>query len=320
MIHHWTLQQLRLFEAVSRHRSFTRAAEELHLTQPAVSIQVKRLEESIGLPLFEQVGKKIFLTPAGEEVYATASNIVALLKNLAGTVADMKGTVAGPLKIAVVTSANFFLPHFLGRFLRQYPDVHPQLTVTNRLRIIERLARNCDDFVVMGQVPHHLDLVVQPFMENILVPLAHPKHPLAKEKNISLERFANERFLMREPGSGTRSAIERLFANRGLAVSPYMELGSGEAIKHAIMAGLGVSILSQGSLALELEAQRLVILAVEGFPLRRMWHAVHPKGKRLSLTADTFLKFLIKEGATRTGYSEPIQSLSSNISVPEKVE
>jgi LysR family transcriptional regulator, low CO2-responsive transcriptional regulator len=299
MIHHWTLQQLRLFEAVSRHKSFTRAAEELHLTQPAVSIQIKRLEDSIGLPLFEQVGKKIFLTSAGEEVYATANQVVALLKNLSRTVIDMKGKVAGPLKVAVVTTAEFFMPYFLGHFLRQYSEVHPQLTVTNRVRILERLANNQDDFVVMGQVPKHLDLVVRPFMENVLVPVAYPEHPLTGLKNITLEQFAKERFLMRESGSGTRSATERLFAGQGLSIEPYMELGSSEAIKYGIMGRLGVSVLPQSSLALELEARRLIILPVEGFPLRRMWHAVYLTGKRLGLTASTFLEFLVEKGANQ---------------------
>ena len=319
MIHHWTLQQLRLFEAVSRHKSFTRAAEELHLTQPAVSIQIKRLEDSIGLPLFEQVGKKIFLTPVGEEVSATANQVVALLKDLSRTVVDMKGKVAGPLKVAVITSAKFFMPYLLGHFLRQYPEVHPQLTVTNRVRILERLAGNQDDFVVMGQVPKHLDLAVRPFMENILVPVAYPEHPLAELNNIPLERFANERFLMREPGSGTRSATERLFAERGLSIQPYMELGSSEAIKYGIMGRLGVSVLSQRSLALELESRRLIILPVEGFPLRRMWHAVYLTGKRLSLTASAFLEFLVEEGANQfyPDFPRPVENQETVIAPAE---
>lgn len=296
MIHHWTLQQIRLFEAVARHRSYTRAAEELHLTQPAVYIQVKRLEGSMGLPLIEQVGKKLLLTRAGDEVYEAAVAVMTRLTALSGVLVDMKGKVAGPLKVAVVTSAKFFMPHFLGRFLREYPQVQPQLTVTNRARIVERLLGNHDDFVIMGQVPEHLDLVVQPFMENPLVMAAHPEHPLAGERNIQLDRFASERLLLREPGSGTRSATERLFAEHGLSLQPYMELGSGEAIKQAIMANLGVSVLSLSSLKLELETKRISILEVEGLPLRRMWHAVYLGGKRFGLTASVFMDFLVREG------------------------
>lgn len=297
MIHHWTLQQFRLFEAVARNRSYTRAAEELHLTQPAVHIQVKRLEESMGLPLIELVGKKLLLTRAGDEVYAAALDVTTRLQALADSLTDMKGKVAGPLKVGVVTSAKFFMPHFLGRFVHEYPEVQPQLTVTNRARVLERLANNLDDFVVFGQIPEKLDLVALPFLENPLVLAAHPDHPLAAERNIPIERLASERFLLRESGSGTRSSTERLFAEHGLQLKPYMELGSGEAIKQAIMANLGISIVPLGSLELELEARRVVVLDVEGFPMRRMWHAAHLGGKRLGLTAATFLEFLLREGA-----------------------
>jgi DNA-binding transcriptional LysR family regulator len=168
--------------------------------------------------------------------------------------------------------------------------------VTNRARVLERLANNLDDFVVFGQIPEKLDLVALPFLENPLVLACHPEHPLARERNIPIGRLADERFLLREPGSGTRSSTERLFAERGLQLKPYMELGSGEAIKQAIMANLGISIVPMGSLELELEAGRIAVLDVEGFPMRRMWHAAHLGGKRLGLTAATFLDFLVHEG------------------------
>lgn len=296
MIHHWTLQQMRLFEAVARLRSYTRAAQELHLTQPAVHIQVKRLEETMGLPLIEAVGKKLLLTHAGEQVYATTIAVMAQLEDLKVALMHMKGKVAGPLRIAAVTSAEFFMPHFLGHFLRDHPEVQPLLKVANREQVIKRLTANEDDFVVMGQVPEGMALAVNPFMDNLLVPIAHPEHPLAARRKIPLEELATERFLMREPGSGTRSATERRFAERGLKVSVYMELGSTEAIKQAVMAGLGVSVQSTSSLRLELETGRIVALDVVGFPLRRKWHAVHLQGKRLSLTAATFLAFLAREG------------------------
>jgi len=296
MIHHWTLQQLRLFEAVARLRSYTRAAQELHLTQPAVHIQVKRLEESMGLPLIEAVGKKLLLTRAGEEVYEATITVMARLEALGVALMDMKGKVAGPLRIGAVTSAEFFIPHFLGHFLREHPEVQPLLNVANREQVIRRLAANEDDFVIMGQVPEGMALAVNPFMDNLLVPIAHPGHPLATRQQIPLEELAAERFLMRESGSGTRSATQRRFAERGLKVSVYMELGSTEAIKQAVMAGLGVSVQSTSSLRLELETRRIVALDVVGFPLRRKWHAVHLQGKHLSLTAATFLAFLAREG------------------------
>lgn len=297
MIYHCTLQQIRLFEAVARCRSYTRAAEELHLSQPAVHIQVKRLEESMGLPLIEQSGKKLLLTHAGEEVYEAALDVLNRLQSMTSRLSDMKGRVAGPVKVGAVESSKFFIPELLGRFLREFPEVHPQLTVTNRAHLVERLLANQDDFVIMGEVAEHAALTVTPFMENLLVPIAHPDHPLAKKKNISLDRFASESFLIREQGSGTRAATERLFSEHGLKVSdPHMELGSNETVKQGVMAGLGVSVLSHSSLALELEMGRVVVLDVKGFPLRRMWYATHLKGKKLGLTAGAFLDFLVREG------------------------
>ncbi|WP_333821712.1 LysR family transcriptional regulator [Pinisolibacter sp.] len=308
MIRRWTLQQIRLFEAVARHRSYTRAAEELHLSQPAVSIQIKRLEESIGMPLLEQLGKKIFLTRAGEEVYATAVGVLNQLKQLAASVGDLKGHVAGPLCLACVTSAQFFMPHFLGRFLREHPEVQPQLKVTNRERVIERLISNEDDFVVMGQVPDGLTLSSRPFLENLLVPISYRDHPLAHERDIPLERFAAENHLIREVGSGTRSAMEGLVAEHRRSLNVYMELGSTEAIKQAVIAGLGVSVVSASTLSAELESGRIAILDVVGFPLRRTWNAVHLAGKHLSLTAATFLEFMVREGAAELASLQSIMA------------
>jgi len=297
MIHHWTLQQLRLFEAVARNKSYTRAAEELNLSQPAVYIQVKRLEESMGLPLIEQAGKKLLITRAGDLVYDAVVEVLSRLSSLHMSLSDMKGKVGGPLKLAAVTSAKFFLPHILGRFLRIYPDVQPQLTVTNRLRISERLADNLDDFVILGQqIPEPLNLTMHPFMDNPLVLAAHPDHPMRDRKSIPSSELTEEKFLVREAGSGTRSVVEELFSQAGLTLRPYMELGSGEAIKQAIMAGLGVSVIPLASLSLELRYGQIVLLDVENFPLHRTWHVVHLKGKQLGLTAKVFLDFLIEEG------------------------
>ncbi len=309
MIHHWTLQQLRLFEAVARLKSYTRAAEELNLSQPAVYIQVKRLEESMGIPLIEQAGKKLLITRAGDLVYEAVVEVLSRLSSLHMSLNDMKGKVAGPLKLAVVTSAKFFMPHILGRFLRIYPDVHPQLIVTNRLRISERLADNLDDFVILGQqIPESLDLTMYPFMDNPLVLAAHPDHPLRNRKKIKISELAEERLLVREPGSGTRGATEELFAEAGIALTPYMELGSGEAIKQAIMAGIGISVVPLASLSLELRYEQIVLLNVENFPLHRTWHAAHLKGKQLGLTAKVFLDFLIEEGKLNQSKSDESQS------------
>ncbi len=291
----WTLRQFRIFESVARHRSYTRAAEELHLTQPAVYIQVRRLEETLGLPLFETVGRRIVPTRAGEETLAAATEILGRLRQLSGTVAELKGTVGGPLRVAVVTSAKYFIPEVLAEFLRRHPQVQPQLTVANRAAILERLAERRDDFCIMGQVPEGMDLQAHAVRDNLLVAVAPAGHPLAGHRSVPLETLAGEPFLMREPGSGTRNTVERTMAEHGLGVTASMELGSTEAIKRAVIAGLGVSVLSLSSLDFELESGRLVVLRVEGFPLRRTWFAVHAKSKRLGPTADAFLSQLMRD-------------------------
>ncbi len=293
---HATLQQLRLFEAVARHRSYTRAAEEVHLTQPAVSIQVKRLEENIGSPLFEMIGKKMHLTLAGQEVHDACVDVLRRLGDLEITLDNLSGEVAGPINVTVVSSAKYFLPYLLGKFMRRYPKVEPHLKVTNRANLLERLGNNTDDLYITGLVPEEMPVVEYPFLENVLVVVAHPHHPLAKKKGLTLEDLADERFVGREPGSGTRKAVEELFRERGLTVTPYIELSSSEAIKQGVMAGLGLAVLSLHSLSLELSANKLTILDVKDFPLRRRWYAVHRKGKQLSRAAQTFLDYLQQEG------------------------
>ena len=301
---HFTLQQLKLFEAVSRNNSYTRAAEELHLTQPAVSIQIKRLEEQVGMPLFDTVGKKIFTTAAGKAMYSACTDILARAAELKDTVEELKGEVKGPLQIAVVTTAKYFMPHLLGTFLSMYPEVEPKLVFTNRAKVMQRLHNNEDDFVVMGQIPEDEKLETYPFLENILVPVVHPNHPLATKKNIPLKELLGERFLVREVGSGTRLVFDRLLEKEGLQIAPYMELGSSEALKQGVMAGLGLAILSLHSLRLELAAQKLVVLDVEGFPVKRRWFAVNLKGKKLSLVARTFHDFILAESNNILGFNK----------------
>lgn len=297
-IRHITLHQLRLFNSLGKHLSFTRAAEELHLTQPAVSIQIKRLEESVGMPLVEQMGKKIFLTSVGKELYAATKDVLDRLKVLNEDVIGMQEGIRGPLGIAAITTAKYFMPHLLGVFLKDYPDVEPSLTITNQSKVVKRLEDNLDDLFIMGTMPNKdLDLEAKHFLDNPLVVVAPPDHPLIGEKNIPLERLAQERFISREKGSGTRAARSRLFAEHGLEAKTYMELGSGEAIKQAVMAGLGVSVLSLHNLRLELDTGMLGMLDVEHFPLVRSWYAVHLKGKKLSNTSKRFLDFLLLDGA-----------------------
>lgn len=296
-LRHVTLHQLRIFRTLGNHMNFTRAAEELHLSQPAVSIQVKRLEESVGLPLLEHIGKKLFLTGAGRELFEACNDVLDRLRVLNEDMTGLEEGVKGPLHVAAITTSKYFMPRLLGVFLREHPAVEPRLTVTNQTRVVERLEKNQDDLVIMGTIPENMDLEAEYFLENPIVVVAPPDHPLVGEKKIPLARLAQERFISREPGSGTRAARARLFAAHGLNVKPYMELGSSEAIKHAVMAGLGVSVLSRHNLRLELDAGRIAVLDVEHFPLMRHWYAVHLKGKRLSGTARKFLDFLLQDGA-----------------------
>lgn len=304
---HTTLQQLRLFEAVARHKSFTRAAEEINLSQPAVSIQVKRLEENVGLPIFEQVGKRITLTEAGKELYSASKDVLGRLAELDVAIDSLSGEVGGALRVTAVTSAKYFLPHLLGAFLRRYPAVEPKLMVANRSSLLERIGDNEDDLYVMGHVPEDLDVAEYPFLENIISVVASPNHPLANKRKISLKQLTEERFLVRESGSGNRKVVEELFEKEGLSINPYMELGSAEAIKQGVMAGLGISALSLHNLRLEIAAGQVVVLKVEGFPLRRRWNVVHRKDKNLSPAATSFVEFLQAEGQHLVNEAMPVK-------------
>jgi DNA-binding transcriptional LysR family regulator len=292
LIRHVTLRQLQIYEAVVRLGGYSHAGRLLHLTQPTVSMQLKKLSETIDLPLLEQVGKRTHPTAAGRQVYKTACNILEQLSDLENTTAELKQVVKGNLQIAVVTTAKYFMPYLLGAFLDLHPQVKPSLTVANRALVLERLRCNQDDLLIMGQVPDNLKVEAHPFLHNTLVVISHPEHPLAQSREIPLEYLRKERFLEREPGSGTRLLTERLFAEQGFSIEPYMELGSSEAIKQAVMAGLGIAVLSLHNLRLELNGGHLVILDVEGFPLQRQWYVVYLKGKKLSLATRTFIEFI----------------------------
>ena len=291
-----TLQQMRLFAAVARHKSVTRAAEEVHLTQPSVSMQVKRLEEKLGHALTEQIGKTLHLTAAGEAVWAACTDMLSRLDALETELADMQGRIAGPLSICAVSTAKYVLPHLLGSFARRFPGVEPRLQITNRETLLRRLAANQDDLYITGQVPEAYAVTDHPFLENVIAVVAHPDNPLAGAARVPLARLAEENVIRREPGSGTRKAVERLFAAEGLSLPGHMELDDNEAIKQGVISGLGIAFLSLHSLRLELAAGELVMLDAPGFPLRRRWYAVHPTGKHLSNAARAFLDYLLEEG------------------------
>jgi DNA-binding transcriptional LysR family regulator len=288
-----TLRQFRVFDAVARHLSFSRAAEELHLSQPAVSMQVKGLEDIVGLPLTEQLGKKIFLTEAGREVLHASQAITARLNDLQHNLAQLRSIDTGRLNIASTSTVNAVATDILARFRGRHPGVSIHLDVSNRAEALDQLVGNRIDLAIMGQVPDGLGLEATRFMDNPLVVIAAPDHPLARKKRISVRELASESFLVREAGSGTRGAMERFFAARGLEIRSSMEMSSNEAIKQAVQAGLGLGILSLQTLEMELALKRLAVLKVEGFPILRHWYIVHRADKRLSPVAQAFKEFVL---------------------------
>ncbi len=291
-----TLHQLQILEAIAKHGSFTRAAEELELTQPTISQQIKRLTSTIGMPLFEQLGKQVHLTAAGKEVLSASANISERFAQLEIVLDELKGLKQGRINLVASTTAKYFVPRLLGTFHRKHPEIDLNLKITNQEGVLARLANNQDDLYFTGRPPKDLDIELRPILENPLVVVASSNHPLAGKKNISLKQLAIEPFIFREAGSGTRLVIEQFLAENRVAVDVIIELSSNEAIKQAIAGELGISILSQHALALEDRDGLLTILNVEGFPIQRHWYVIYPAGKQLSVAAQAFLDFSIAEG------------------------
>lgn len=288
-LRHGTLPQLRLFEASARLGSFTRAAQELHLSQPAASVQIKKLSQTLGVPLFEQVGKRIFLTDAGHQVHGSCQEIFRTLEALDERLAGLRALDAGRLRLAVSTTGMCFAPRLLGAFVALHPQVETSVQAHNRSTLVERLAHNDDDLYLFADRPDADDVIVQELLPNPLVVLARDDHPLAGESNIPFERLAEEAFLVREEGSGARRIMMRLFREHGLTPRLRMELGTNEAIKEGILAGLGIAIMSRYTFGLDPESARYRCLDVQGFPIDNHWYFAWPAGKRLSPAARAFL-------------------------------
>ncbi len=288
-----TLHQLKVFTTVARHQSFTRAAEELYLAQPTVSVQMKQLAQTVGLSLFEKVGKRLFLTEAGRELLKTCQDIFQRLEQYEMLVAELQGMARGKLRLATVTTTKYFVPRLLGPFCRRYPGIDVAFEVTNHQRLEERMASNLDDLYILSQPPENLNLQVQPFLENPLVVLAPTDHPLVGKKGLSLQCLNDEPFIVREPGSGTRQAVQELFSKHNVTVKTKLELSSNEAIKQAVAGGLGISVLSRHTLHPG-EVDEVAILDVEHFPIQRNWYICYCIGKQLSTVAKTFLEYLLE--------------------------
>ena len=288
---HGTLPQLCVFEASARLGNFSLAAQELHMAQPTASVQIKKLTETVGLPLFEQVGRRVYLTDAGQRLYAGCHDVFRALSTLEETLNGLRAMESGHLRLAVCTTGKYFAPRMLGAFIGRYPGVEASLAIHNRKTLIDRLANNEDDLYVFASPLEREDVVTQALLPNPLVVFARDDHPLAGTQRISFERIAAEPFLMREPGSGTRLLATKLFEQRGLTPKVSMELSDDAAIKEAILAGLGVAIMSRFTLGLEAESARLVCLDVDGFPLENHWQFAYPVGKQLSAAARAFMDF-----------------------------
>jgi DNA-binding transcriptional LysR family regulator len=289
-----TLRQLRIFESVARHESYSLAAKELFLSQPAVSMQVKQMEEEIGMVLLERVGKHMKITHAGEELLRYSKSIHQQLNELELILDDLKNLRRGKLHLTMASTANYFAPRLLAEFHHKYPGAEMRLDVTNRAGLLHALDNNTTDMAIMGKPPEGYDLTGIPFMDNPLVIIAWPGHPLAREENIPLAQVANEPFIVRESDSGTRIAAERFFAQHDLTLIAGMEMNRSEAIKQAVMAELGLGIVSLATLEMELALQRLVVLDVEEFPIMRQWHIVYRRSKRFAAIPNAFRNFVLE--------------------------
>ena len=291
-----TLRQLQVFQAAAAQLSFSKAAATLHLTQPGVSMHIKALESNAGLPLFERVGKRLYVTQAGQELLVRAREIIRALKDAEEALDGLKGLRRGRINLAVVSTAKYFAPRLLANFRRRFPAIEIRLAVNNRHSVIEQLVANEVDLAIMGRSPQTLDTIAEPFAENPHVIIAAPDHPLAARRRIAEKVVAKETFIVREPGSGTRSAMQSFFQERRLSFAVGMEMASNETIKQAVMAGMGISFISRHTIDLELQTGRLVALDVRGLPVVRHWHIAHLTEKRLSPTAEAFKEFVLTEG------------------------
>ena len=293
-----TFRQLRFFNAVARHLSFAKAAETLHVSAPAVTMQIKELETDIGMPLFERQGRKISLTTTGEYMLVYSRKMLALLKDAQDAAARLQRIETGTLTIGLVGTTTYFIPALLNQFLKEHEGIEVKMLVGNRSELVQWLQNSEVDIAVMGKAPEELPTRAEPFAANPLVFVASPEHPLAGESGLRAEDLREQSFIVREPGSGTRSAMESFFAQARLQPRYSMELQTNDAIKQAVMANLGLGFLSLHTIGLELQARKLCVLPVSGAPLVRAWNVVHPLSKLLSPAAEAFRYFVLEHAET----------------------
>lgn len=288
-----SFRQLRLVLALSETGSVSGAARMMHVTQPTASMQLKDVTDAIGLPIYELVGRRVYMTEVGQELAQTARAVSEEWDGFEQRVNALKGYTRGSLRVALVSTAKYFVPRLLGSFCKRYPEIDVSLEVLNRDGVVARLRNNLDDLYVMSVPPTDLDLVDEVFMTNPLVLICASANPLAKQKSLSLAALAGQRFILREKGSGTRMAVDNYFKKLRFRPNLRLELGSNEAIKESVAGGLGISVISRHALQGSVRGQGVSLLNVEGFPLDSHWHVVHPKGKKLSPIASIFKAHLL---------------------------
>ncbi len=293
-----TLRQFEMLEAVARCNSFSAASAELHLSQPAVSMQIKQLENALGLPLFEHIGKQIQLTEAGHEALRAGHIIQRTLTNLEHHLADMRGLHGGTLTVSAASTASVFAARIMALFRALHPEVRISLNVVNRETLLHHLDQNSIDLALMGQPPLDQPLSARAFMDNPLVVIASTHHPLAGLRDIPIQKLLEEPLIGREQGSGTRSALEHFLEQRGYEFEAAMEMNKNEAIKQAVEAGLGLGVVSLHTVQAELASGQLCVLDIQGFPIKRQWYLVQREGKRPSLAAQAFIELVMTESAS----------------------
>ena len=292
-----TLRQLRVFESAARHLSLTRAAEELHLTPPAVSIQVRQLEGHAHAELFERAGRGLKLTQAGAEVLARAREILGQIQAAEEAIEGLATLEGGLLDVAVINAGDYFFPWLIAAFRERHPRIRVRLSVGNRDELLERLAAHEVDLAVMSHPPADPRFAARPFAPHPHVIVAAPGHALVGKRAIALERVAREPLITREPGSATRLAMEQAFHEAGVVPRVEMEIASNETVKQAVAAGFGLGFLSAHAVHQELLLGRLAVLAVKGFPVMRQWYVVHLRERRLPPITEAFERFLVEDGA-----------------------
>ncbi len=290
-----TFRQMRLFLALADTGSVSAAAQAMHVTQPTASMQLKEITQAVGLPVYELVGKRIHLTEAGQALAAAARQIAQTWEGFQQEVDGLQGLSRGKLRLAVVSTAKYFMPRLIGAFCKQHPAIDLSLEILNRDGVVQRLAENRDDLYIMSMPPAHMDLADEIFMPNPIVVITSTHDPLARQARLTLKDLAERRFILREPGSGTRMTVDQHFRRLRFKPDIRLELGSNESVKESVAGGLGIGVVSRHALHGHDKENGVRIVPVQGFPLPSVWHMVHPAGKKLSPAAQAFKRHVFED-------------------------